>query len=254
MKKIVLFVVAIVATISLNAQTAEEIISTYFENTGGIDNWSKLEGIRMSTKVKQGGMEIPIEVIQLKNGSQMTVINFQGMEIKQGVFDGEILWNTNFQTQKAEKADQESTDNMKNESLDFPDAFFNYKDKGYTIELLGKEDLEGTETFKIKLTKNPLTVDGVEVENSSIYFFDAENFVPIVIHSEVKSGPTKGLMSETKLSDYQEVDGLYFPFSMTSGMKDGVGQSITIDKIELNPTVDSSSFKFPEDITEENKN
>mgnify|MGYP000426680581 FL=1 len=56
-----------------------------------------------------------------------------------------------------------------------------------------------------------------------------------------------------KFSDYQEVDGMYFPFSLTQGVKDGGGQPITMDKIELNPTVDPSAFKFPEEITEENK-
>ena len=62
------------------------------------------------------------------------------------------------------------------------------------------------------------------------------------------------MISEIKLSDYQEVEGLYFPFSMTQGVKDGGGQPITMDKIELNPTVDPSAFKFPEEITEgENK-
>jgi len=254
MKKILLLVIAITASMTINSQTAEEIIANYFENTGGIENWAKLEGIKMSAKVNQGGMEIPLEITQLKNGNQMTVINFQGLELKQGVFDGEVLWSTNFQTQKAEKSDQESTDNMKLQAQDFPDAFYNYKEKGYTLELLGKEDLEGTETFKIKLTKKPMTVDGKEVENSSIYFFDAENFVPIVVHSEIRMGPGKGMISETKLSDYQEVEGMYFPFSMTQGVKDGGGQPITMDKIELNPTVDPSAFKFPEEITEgENK-
>ena len=68
-------------------------------------------------------------------------------------------------------------------------------------------------------------------------------------------GPGKGMVSEIKLSDYQEVEGLYFPFSMIQGVKDGAGQPITMDKIELNPTVDGSVFKFPEEITEEeNKN
>ena len=67
-------------------------------------------------------------------------------------------------------------------------------------------------------------------------------------------GPGKGMVSEIKFSDYQEVDGLYFPFSMTQGVKGGGGQPITMDKIELNPTVDSGAFKFPEEITEgENK-
>jgi outer membrane lipoprotein-sorting protein len=237
----------------VNAQTAEEIVANYFENTGGLENWNKLEGIKMSAKVNQGGMEIPIEIIQLKNGKQMTSINFQGLELKQNVFDGEVLWSTNFQTQKAEKSDKETTDNMKIQAMDFPDAFYNYKEKGYTIELLGKESLDGTETYKIKLVKKPLIVEGKEVENSSIYFFDAENFVPLVVQTEVRMGPNKGVISETKLSDYQEVDGLYFPFSMSQGVKDGMSQPITIDSIEINPTVDEAIFKFPEEIVTEDK-
>jgi outer membrane lipoprotein-sorting protein len=255
MKTIKLLLVALVVTAfsQVNAQTAEEIVANYFENTGGIENWNKLEGVKMSAKVNQGGMEIPIEITQLKGGKQMTVINFQGLEIKQGVFDGEVLWSTNFQTQKAEKSDKESTDNMKIQAMDFPDPFYNYKEKGYTIELLGKEDLDGTETFKVKITKKPMMVEGKEVENSSVYFFDAENFVPLVVHSEIRMGPSKGMISEAKMSDYQEIDGLYFPFSMVQGVKDGPGQPITIDTIEINPTVDEAVFKFPEEIVTTDK-
>jgi len=232
---------------SVNAQTAEEIIANYFENTGGIDNWKKIEGIKMSAKVNQGGMEIPIEIVQLKGGNQMTVINFQGKELKQGVFDGETLWGLNMMTQKAEKSDKEATDNMMLEKNDFPDPFLNYKENNYTVELLGKEDIEGTEAFKIKLVKEPITVDGNKEENVSFYFFDAENFVPIVVHSEMKSGQFKGQMSESKFSDYQEVEGVYFPFSMTQGLKGQPGQAIVFDEIVLNPEVDASAFKFPEE-------
>ena len=52
---------------SINAQTVDEIIDTYFENTGGVENWEKIEGIKMSAKVSQGGMEIPIEMVQSAN-------------------------------------------------------------------------------------------------------------------------------------------------------------------------------------------
>ena len=50
MKKILLLVVAISASISVNSQSADEIIANYFENTGGIENWAKIEGIKMSAK------------------------------------------------------------------------------------------------------------------------------------------------------------------------------------------------------------
>ena len=49
------------------------------------------------------------------------------------------------------------------------------------------------------------------------------------------------------MSDYQEVGGLYMPFSLTQGIKGQPGAPIVIDSIELNPSVDDSEFAFPED-------
>lgn len=248
-----LLLVAIVSllTISLNAQSVDEIVGNYLENTGGAENWENVKGVRMNASINQMGMEIPIEMVQLKD-KMYTKISIQGQEIKQAVFDGETLWSTNFMSMKAEKSDQEDVDNVKNELAEFPDPFLNYKDKGFTVELMGTETVEGSDVFKIKLTKKPMVVDGEEVPNVSIYYFDSENFVPIMVHEEVMSGPGKGMIMESKMSDYQEVEGLYFPFSMTQGVKDQPGQPITIESIELNPSIDDSEFNFPESTEEEN--
>lgn len=247
MKKysILLAIVLMFGWASLQAQTADEILNNYFENTGGVDAWRAVEGMRMKAKVNQGGMEIPLEIVRMKDGRQMTSITFQGLELKQGVFDGEVLWGTNMMTQKAEKSDAEATEMMKKEMNDFPDPFLDYQDKGYTVELMGKEDFNGTETFKIKLVKEPITVDGEEVQDVSYYFFETENFVPIAIHSEIKQGQAKGMMSEITFSDYQEVEGLYMPFTMSQGVKGQGGQPVTMDSIELNPEVTDSDFAFP---------
>lgn len=227
------------------AQDADEIIANYFENTGGLENWENLEGMKIVAKVSQGGMEIPLEIVQMTGGKQYTKVMFQGQEIMQGVFDGEVMWSTNFQTMKAEKSDAETTEMMKLNANDFPSEFIDYKEKGYTLELLGTESFEGTETYKLKLTKEPVTIDGEEVEDVAYYYFDTEAFVPIAQESEVKMGPQKGVISQIKMSDYQEVDGLYVPFSMTQGVKDGPSQPIMIESIELNPEIDDSIFAFP---------
>lgn len=246
MKKLLLVAALFIGFIA-NAQTVDEILATYYENIGGIENFKNIKGIKMTAKVNQQGMEIPLEMYQMADGKQMTVVNFQGKEIKQGVFDGETLWGHNFMTMKAEKSDAEATANMKLDMNDFPDSFIDYKEKGYKVELLGKATIDGVETFKIKLTKEPITVDGKKEDNITYYFFDTENFVPIAIQSEIKSGPGKGMMSEITMSDYQEVDGLFFPFSMTQGVKGQPGAPLTITKIELNPTVDAALFVFPEE-------
>ncbi|WP_299122953.1 outer membrane lipoprotein-sorting protein [uncultured Winogradskyella sp.] len=245
--KLIFLALLVSFSYSSNSQTAEEIISTYFENTGGIEAWSKLEGVKISAKINQSGMEFPAEIIQLKEGQRMVILNIQGQTVKQNVFDGEVLWNTNMMTQKAEKSDQETTDNMKLESTSFPDPFLNYKEKGFTIELLGEEEIAGTNTFKIKLTKKPMIVDSKPEENVTYYFFDTENYVPIATQSEIKSGPAKGKVSETTFSDYQEVDGIYFAYSMTQGLKGQPGFSLSVDKIELNPEIDAKEFAYPED-------
>ncbi|MBK99016.1 MAG: outer membrane lipoprotein-sorting protein [Flavobacteriaceae bacterium] len=250
----VLVLVTLICSYTINAQTVDEIIDNYFENTGGVENWEKIEGVKMNAKVNQGGMEIPIEIVQLKSGKMMTTINFQGQSIKQGVFDGEVLWSTNFMTQKAEKSDEESTNMVKNEMNQFPDPFLNYKEKGFTAELVGTETVDGSETFKIKLTTTPNIIEGKEVPSIAYYFFDNENFVPIQVQEEIKVGPGKGMVSEIKLSDYQEAGGIYMPFSMTQGVKGQPGAPINMDKIEINPTIDDSEFAFPEEelVNEEN--
>src|SRR4051812_8558032 len=111
--KLLLILITIVSSHVAQAQTVDEIITKYFENTGGIDKWKAVQGIKMTAKVNQQGMEIPLSIVNLKDGRQMTVITFQGKEIKQGVYDGATLWSHNFMNMKAEKSDAEATENFK---------------------------------------------------------------------------------------------------------------------------------------------
>jgi len=238
-----LFIALLLVTVApISAQTADEIIDNYFETTGGKDNWGNLEAIKISGSVNAQGMEIPVDVIQTKDGEQLVTINFQGQEIKQMAFDGETLWTTNMMTMQAEKSDAEMNQNMKQQAKkDFPSPFFNYKEKGYTVEAMGKETIEGTETYKLRLTKEPMMVDGEEVPNVTYYFFETENFVPIATQNEVQQGPMKGQTVTNSMSDYQEVDGLYFPFDM--GIS---GQNLKVKDITLNPETNEGMFAFPE--------
>jgi outer membrane lipoprotein-sorting protein len=243
--KNLLLLFAFLASGFAQAQTVDEIISKYFENTGGLEKWKALQGVRMTAKVNQQGMEIPLVIVNLKDGRQMTAFTFQGKEIKQNVYDGTSLWSHNFMNMKAEKSDAEATENFKQDIGEFPDPFLNYKERGLKAELLGKETVEGTETFKVKLTKKPIKVDGVPKDNIVFYYFDTENFVPLMTEAEINSGPNKGMVGQGKMSDYQDVNGLLFPFSLAQGIKGQPSQPLVITKVELNPKVEDKDFAFP---------
>ncbi|MGB4840077.1 MAG: outer membrane lipoprotein-sorting protein, partial [Saprospiraceae bacterium] len=128
----------------LNAQTVDEIINKYYENTGGREAWSKITTIKSIAKVKTQGLELPAIMLS-KPMKQKMSFTFQGITIVQPAFDGTTGWQTNFMTMKAEKMEAEDNEITKAEVEDFPDAFLSYKSKGYALELQGSETVEGTD-------------------------------------------------------------------------------------------------------------
>ncbi len=248
-----LLAAAFFATFSVTAQdvTVDEIVEGYFENTGGKDNWMGLKGFKMTATFRQGDLEFPVEVVQFSDGRQYTKFTVQGNDFYQNVYDGTDLWSTNFASLQAEKSDAEATENFKLDINDFPDDFLGYKDKGYTAELMGTETIDGAETYKVKLTKEPRMIDGKQVEDISFYYFETEALVPIARDTEIRQGPQAGAMGRFTQSDFQEVEGLYFPFALAQGVKGGQLNPFVIESIELNPEVDESIFKFPATATGE---
>jgi hypothetical protein len=244
-KSLLLSAVLCLTAFGLQAQTADEILNKYFENIGGKDKWKAVKSIKTSGKIKQGPAEFPFVQLQGEGGKQKTSFTFQGKEMTQPAFDGTTGWSTNFMTMKAEKMEAEDSENLKREAGDFPDPFLDYAQKGYSVTLEGKEKVEGTECFKLKLTKKPTLVDGKEVENVVYYFVDTENYVPLVMKSTIKKGQAKGATSETIYSDYQEVNGLYFPFSIAQKFNGQIAVTIVVEKVEIGVPLNDKDFAFP---------
>lgn len=251
MKKIILLgIVALASFTQSFAQTADEIIDTYIETIGGREAWSKVNGMKMTAEVAVQGMNLPLEMINLKDGRMIVKFELQGKELTQMAYDGETLWSTNFMTMKAEKSESEDTENYKRSMLEFPSALLNYKNLNYSVELMNEgatENIEGVDCLKLKLTKTPQLVDGKEVDNIEYYYMDAESFVPIVMETEIKSGQMAGQISQSIFSDYQEVDNVYVAFSITQKVKDGMGQEIRFNEVIINPEVDPTVFKYSEE-------
>ncbi len=240
MKKITQVLTLILATaffgFNLQAQEIDEIVDTYLENIGGAENWQKITSMKVVGKSSMQGMEFPFTRIGAKPNKFRMDINVMDKNIVQA-YDGEVAWSINpFQGgDKPQKADEEMTKEMAKE--EFEDSFINYKDKGHTVTLEGKEEIDGTETFKVKMVKKD--------ESIVFYYFDTENFVPIMYKSFMETGPAKGQAMETYVSDYQEVDGLYMPFSMEQKVGGQTFMQMTMETVEFNVDIDEKEYAFP---------
>lgn len=242
--KTLLISIALLATSLIGkAQTADQIIQESLDAVGG-KLWDKVNGLQYKATIEQGGMQIPLELVFMRDGRTYTKFSIQGMEMTQNAFDGKVLWSTNFMNQKAEKADSEATENFERTVGEFPNALMTYKKLGYPATLEGEEKVDGTDCYKIKMVKKNQLVEGVEVANIEYYFIDKESKALLLVESELMSGEMKGKISQIKFSDYQEVDGMYFAFSQSMGIKDDMSQSFSFTEIKINPTIDAAAFKY----------
>lgn len=245
MKKILSFLLlAFLSLQQLQAQNVDEIINNYYEAIGG-KKWDAVNGMRMTANVDQGGMKIPLEVVAMRDGRMYTQITLMGNTMTMAAFDGKTSWTTNYMTMQAEESPADDSENARRAAKEFPNALVNYKSHGYTATLMGTEKIDGTDCYKIKLEKKTILVDGKEVPNVEFHYIDKENNVPVMTEAEIQSGEMKGKFSQSKFSDYQEVNGVMVAFSNTSGLKDGPSQTTQFEKVEINPQVDESKFNFP---------
>jgi hypothetical protein len=120
---------------------------------------------------------------------------------------------------------------------DFDGPLINYKQKGYKVEFVGVDKFEGTDTFKLKVTKPNGDV--------YIYYLDTDYYVPIKIDTKrMVRGAEREY--ETALGDYKEVAGWYLPYSLETNVKGSQDKSkIVYEKIEANVPIDDKRFEMP---------
>ena len=227
------------------SQSADEVISKYFESIGGLDNWKNLKSLKLTGKVPTPQGEFSFALYKKAPDMMLTELDIQGKRLVPQAYDGEIAWTINpfMGSEDAQKLPEESTKELKNEAV-FEDPFIDYAKKGHVVTLEGKENVDGTECYAVKLIKNK---NNDKDEVTEIYYFDTEYYLPIKVKSYMLSGPTSGQEIETYMSNYEEIDGgLVMPFSLEVKMGGQTQNVITLEKIEVNPEINDDFFKFKE--------
>ena len=224
----------------LKAQTVEEIYQKFADAKGGKSAWDSVKSIKATGYATVSGMDFAFTQTSKRSNKVLLEIIIQGMTMKQ-VYDGTTAWMTNpfSGSKKPEKVDEDMAKQFKNMAK-IGGELLNYAEYGDKIELLGKEDYEGTQVYKMKLVET----DGTEIT----YFLDAGNFTELKSISKLQMSG-KELESTTLYSNYKDVNGLKIPYTMEiktkGGQTMGDGQTIRIDKTDINVDVDDAVFIMP---------
>src|SRR5690349_924498 len=223
----------------LPAQSADDIIAKYIKTVGGMDKIQAVQTLRRAgTFNGGGGFEAAVLQENKRPNKVREEFSLQGMT---GVnaYDGKAGWKIEpWQGKKDPEALSE--DEMKQivEDADFDEPLVHYQQKGNKVEFVGREQIEGTDALKLKVT--------LASGDVRYYYMDSDYYVPIKIEMKrMIRGAEQEF--ETSLGDYKEVAGWYLPYAIETHRKgsDDV-QKFTYDKIEANVPIDEGRFAKPE--------
>jgi outer membrane lipoprotein-sorting protein len=229
---------AAVLALPAAAQTIDEIIAKSIEARGGEAKVRAVKSIRMTGKFEVGpGMTAPTTMVIKRPGMVRMEFTVQGMTAIQA-YDGKEGWSVMpFQGKK--DAEPMAADDIKEmeDQADFDGPLMDYKAKGNTVEFLGKDKVEGSDAYKLKVTRK-----NGNVETS---FIDADTGLEVKSITKAKVRGNE-MEVETTYSDFRNVEGLILPFAIETGP---VGtpqkQKFTVEKVEINPDLADAQFHMP---------
>lgn len=229
---------SMLVAVSGYAQTTDEIIAKNLKAKGGAEKLKAMKTVKATGKMTMGPIEAPFVITKKRPGMVRMDFTVQGMTGTQA-YDGSTGWMV--MPFMGKNTPEKMSDDMLKDILDeadFDGPLVDYASKGHKLEFLGKEEIEGTPAYKLKMTRK----NGDE----NIIYIDTESDLEI---KQVGKRKIQGqdVEIETTIGDYKEVNGFVMPFSISSKMKGGpgMGQSITIDKVEIDADVDSNIFRMP---------
>ena len=232
MKKLFLITTSLLLSLSINAQSLEEIVKNYTV-ANKLDQMINKKTIKITAKMSMMGMEMPME-IWMKNPNKIkTVMNMSGQEIIQS-YDGEKGYSVNpmmGSTQPSEMSAEEIKQLLRNNN------FENMIDKllkNGQLELAGEDVVNGKPVVKVKATYEPGA--------TSILHIDKASWFLVKQTMEVTQGGMPATV-ETYPSDYKEIQGLVFPMKTTTSVS-GMEMVINFTNVEVDIPIEDSVFKL----------
>jgi outer membrane lipoprotein-sorting protein len=215
--------------------TLDQVVERYYQAMGGEEAWSKVTAMHQKGVMQMMGMEAPMEIWSKRPRRLRIEFTMQGMTGIQAV-DGDSGWQV-MPFMGSTEPEPMPDDMLKamSSDVDVDGPLFDWQEKGHQVELVGKEDVEGTEAYRLDLVLK----GGTEIT----LFLDAEHFVPIRLESKA-SFQGQEFESTTTISDYKEVDGLMVAHSLQAETPMGA-QTITVQEVEVNPEIEDSFFAMP---------
>lgn len=224
------FIMLLVMVQFAQAQTVDDVINKHIDSMGGKAKLLTLTSVKMTGGFNTQGYDVSV-VSTRKHGvgyrldfSVAGTENYQFVTPTKGSAYMPVLGQSS-----PEDLPEDQMKMMQNQ-MDLQGPFLNYKEKGNTVELGGKESVDGIECYKLNVTfKNG---------NHSTYYIDTKSNRIYKLTTKLNINGEEREDGATYSNYKQNADGYWFAYTSV-----GARGETNYEKIETNVAVDDSVFK-----------
>lgn len=214
-----------------NTPTVEEVVAKNIQARGGMTKFAAIKTIRATYTTEEDGKPVRLVELRKRPDKLRREIVFGGNTIV-FVYDGNSAWQSDSRGKGPTQTPPDLARELKVEA-DIDGYLVNYKEKGSTIELVGKEKLTGVDVYKLKITLKDGQVRNLYLNGRS--FLEAKE-------TGFWEQAGKRVDYVTVYKNYRPVQGVLFPFLVEQKSGDEENQSTYLRKIELNVPIADSVF------------
>ena len=231
------------APLTALALTADQIIARNIVARGGLEQLKSLTSVhRIGHLVIPGAnVDIATQRFVQRGGMARDEFTMQGLT-QVYAYDGVQAWKIDpFEGRKdpANMSADEAKPFAIEGDLDLP--LTDYAAKGYRVEYLGLEDVDGTPAYKLRLH--------LKTGDEVLYYIDPDSSMVI---RDVQKQMVRGSEQETETDygEFEKIGGVYFPMTEQSGPKGSESaqkQQIVFDKAVANEATPNALYSFPKE-------
>jgi outer membrane lipoprotein-sorting protein len=238
--KTLLYIIMLGSFGMMQAQNLESVLSGYYKAIGGLEKYSKQGSviIKAQSQGGGGGQKRPITfTLKRPNSSRMDLVIQPGLTYTMA-YDGNQAWSIQPWTGSMEPQPMNADDARdagKTIKFMWNDLMLGGAD-GTTLSYEGKDEIEGSEVYKI-MAKH---ADGTEI----IYYLDIDSYLIIKWTTRTMNS---GVMEESDmfLGEYEVIDGRTLPFAFESKSNGETMSSTFVKEYQFNASIDDAVFTMP---------
>ncbi len=219
--------------------TADKLIAGNMKARGGQAAWENVESLKIEGEFVSFSEPGPYTIWR----QRPDLYRFDCVTLREStthVYDGENAWWINPTMGEPYRTpgiipEQYNLNKVTLRERFFEPVFWNHEEKNHTVRFMGKETVDGIETYNLEVMLADSTMEN--------WFFDTKTFL-----EKRMTGKTYDFGIECNLetffNDYREVDGILFPHFIEAEYGNRY-ISYEAHEIQINPEIEPSVFKMP---------